>query len=199
LAATQDGSDNLYGRGGNDQLYGGNGDDHIDGGVGADLIDGGSGFDTVYYTQASSGVRVNLAGTLPGTGDAAGDILVSIEKVVGSSYADDLYGDQGNNTLVGGAGNDWLSGRDGNDSLYGGAGIDVFVVAPNNGWDIIFDFQDNIDKIDLRAWGVASISQAVSYIADTGPDLRFDFSDGSHLTVLNVANFTDLANDILIA
>lgn len=195
----QDGSDNLYGRAGNDQIYGGNGDDHIDGGVGADLIDGGSGFDTVYYTQASSGVRVDLAGTLSGTGDAAGDTLVSIEKVVGSSYADDLYGDQGNNTLVGGAGNDWLSGRDGNDSLYGGAGIDVFVVAPNNGSDTIFDFQDNIDKIDLRSWGFASISQAVSYIADTGPDLRFDFSDGSHLTVLNVANFTDLANDILIA
>ncbi|HEV2505356.1 MAG TPA: calcium-binding protein [Mesorhizobium sp.] len=195
----RDGSDNLYGREGNDQLHGGDGDDHMDGGAGADVLDGGLGFDFVYYSQASSGVRADLAGTFSGTGDAAGDTFSFVDGLSGSAYADDLYGDQWGNTLSGGGGNDWLSGRNGDDSLYGGAGADTFVVAPNNGWDTIFDFQDNVDKIDLRSWGFATVGQALNYVADTGPHLRFDFADGSHLTVLNVANFGDLANDILVA
>ena len=196
---SRDGSDSLYGREGNDQLFGGNGDDHLDGGAGADTLDGGLGFDTVYYTQSSSGVRVDLGGTLSGTGDASGDTFLLVDGIVGSQFADDLYGDQWSNTLAGGAGNDWLSGRNGNDSLYGGGGADVFVVAPDNGWDTIFDFQDNVDKIDLRSWGFATVGQALNYVADSGPHLRFDFADGSHLTVLNVADFGDLANDILVA
>jgi len=193
------GVDNIYGGAGNDTLMGGDGNDNIDGGAGADTFDGGLGFDIVYYSQSSTGVTADLGNTVAGTGDAAGDSFTYMDGIWGSSYADDLYGDQWSNTLVGGAGNDWLSGRNGNDSLYGGAGADAFVVAPNNGWDTIFDFQDNVDKIDLRSWGFASVSQALNYVADTGPHLRFDFADGSHLTVLNVANFADLANDILVA
>ncbi|WP_144379255.1 calcium-binding protein [Mesorhizobium amorphae] len=192
------GVDNIYGGAGNDTLIGGDGNDNIDGGAGADIFDGGLGFDIVFYSQSSAGITADLGNTVAGTGDAAGDTFTYMDGIWGSSYADDLYGDQWSNTLVGGAGNDWLSGRNGNDSLYGGAGADAFVVAPNNGWDTIFDFQDNVDKIDLRSWGFTTVGQALNYVADTGPHLRFDFADGSHLTVLNVANFGDLANDILV-
>jgi len=53
------------------------------------------------------------------------DTLTSIEKLVGSAYADNLLGDAGDNSLAGGAGDDTLSGRGGNDSLSGDAGNDV--------------------------------------------------------------------------
>jgi Ca2+-binding RTX toxin-like protein len=45
--------------------------------------------------------------------------------VVGSAYADQLFGDQGNNTLSGGDGNDVLLYTDGLDTFNGGNGIDT--------------------------------------------------------------------------
>lgn len=51
--------------------------------------------------------------------------LSSIENLVGSNFADTLFGDSGDNTLTGGAGDDWLAGRGGNDVLNGGSGNDI--------------------------------------------------------------------------
>ncbi|KAL7474862.1 hypothetical protein ACHAW6_000813, partial [Cyclotella cf. meneghiniana] len=93
------GSDNLYGRAGNDVLYGDMDNDHLDGGAGADVLDGGTGFDFAYYSQATSGVRADLAGIKSGTGDAAGDTFIDVDGLAGSQYADDLYGDHWSNTL----------------------------------------------------------------------------------------------------
>lgn len=90
-----DNANNLYGGAGNDKLYGGLGDDTLEGGVGSDYIDGGAGIDTASYWNSSLGVSLTfsdantvIAGT---TGDAAGDILVRIEKITGSNYANDTF------------------------------------------------------------------------------------------------------------
>lgn len=149
-----DGSDQLNGRRGNDRLIGGNssdvlfGDDGTDiliggdapdnlhGGRGADTLSGGAGSDTAGYYRydAVTGVIVSLADRSINTGDAAGDIFVSIENLFGSEYDDTLYGDgganrlhgaRGNDTLFGNAGNDDLSGSGGNDILCGGGGADI--------------------------------------------------------------------------
>jgi serralysin len=111
---------------------------------------GGTGFDFAYYSQAISGVRADLAEIKSRTGDVAGDTFIFVDCLAGSQYADNLYGDHRSNMLVGRASNDWLSGRNGDDSLYGGACNDAFVVDPTDGWDTIFDFEDSVDKIDLR-------------------------------------------------
>ncbi|MAD37322.1 MAG: hypothetical protein CMO30_22120 [Tistrella sp.] len=58
-------------------------------------------------------------------GDAAGDILISIENVNGSAFNDVLEGDAGNNRLVGFSGDDVLRGRQGADFLDGRDGIDI--------------------------------------------------------------------------
>jgi Ca2+-binding RTX toxin-like protein len=63
---------------------------------------------------------LSLATAQSGVGDAAGDVLTSIEKVIGSGYADSLWGSSGNETLIGGAGNDTLYGSAGADTLNGG-------------------------------------------------------------------------------
>src|SRR5437867_2114313 len=57
------GNDTLFGLGGNDTLLGGNGSDTLEGGPGADTLDGGQGSDVDFasYTNAASGVTVNLA------------------------------------------------------------------------------------------------------------------------------------------
>jgi Ca2+-binding RTX toxin-like protein len=140
-----DGANRLAGGAGNDTLYGGLGDDTLAGGRGADLLDGGAGRDVADYASSLSGVIVALDGTMGQGGDAAGDILIQIEDLIGSNYSDRLTGDgaanriwagNGSDTLFGGAGDDTLwgqagadqiSGGDGEDLLYGGDGRDTLL------------------------------------------------------------------------
>lgn len=137
-----DGNDILDGAAGNDILYGLGGDDTLDGGTGgdwmfggtgndlllagdgeADYVDGGEGVDTVSYATATEGAWVDMEGGSH-AGAAEGDILVSIENVIGTDYADLIAGDAANNEISGGAGDDYMIGGDGNDTLDGGSGDD---------------------------------------------------------------------------
>ncbi|HJZ34030.1 MAG TPA: hypothetical protein VKF35_23130 [Hyphomicrobiaceae bacterium] len=144
--------DTLKGTSGDNVLIGGAGDDMLFGRGGFNRLDGGDGIDTVFYVDATAGVQVNL------TPNAAfnPDVLISIENVVGTAFADTLTGNAGANALTGGAGNDVLTGGLGRDLLTGGAGNDVFdlnaladstVGAGNR--DVITDFQSGFDDIDV--------------------------------------------------
>ncbi len=131
----------LTGNAGNDSLLGGLGDDVLIGGVGADTLNGGDGVDIASYRDATAGVTVSLL-TGTGSGDvAAGDVLISIERIDGSAFgdtltggnnADWLYGFAGNDSLDGGAGNDWLDGGLDNDTLLGGTGADTLFGGDGN-------------------------------------------------------------------
>ena len=118
------GNDTLYGMAGNDSLLGRAGTDTLIGGAGADSLSGGAGDDTASYADSTAGVSVNLTlGTGTG-GDAEGDVLDSIEDLVGSDFDDFLRANGHNNELDGGLGNDILFGSAGADILTGGAGAD---------------------------------------------------------------------------
>ncbi|MBX9885753.1 MAG: hypothetical protein K2X68_12360, partial [Novosphingobium sp.] len=117
--------DTLIGSAGADVLRGLGGDDFLAGLGGADTIDGGDGFDTVDYSTSRFGVTVRLDGTLSEGGDADGDRLSTIEKVIGSARDDILIGAGADETLVGGEGNDRLAGGAGADTLIGGSGLDT--------------------------------------------------------------------------
>jgi len=117
-------ADTLYGDADHNSLYGGGGNDYLQGGVGNDHLDGGDGFDVASYAAATSGVAVDLLDRSRNRGEAAGDIHVSIEGLIGSSYDDQLRGANGSESLSGGAGDDWLEGRGGGDRLDGGEGLD---------------------------------------------------------------------------
>lgn len=173
--------------GGNDKLFGGGGSDRLTAGSGTDLIDGGSGPDTVDYSFSfdEAGVTIDLgAGTASG-GHATGDTLISIEGVIGTIYSDRLtgadtkdilFGNSGDDVLAGGAGNDALSGDGGDDTLTGGSGADRFVfsdvTAAGGGWgaDIITDWTNGSDKIDLRGDQRAGSIADLAF-AQTGSDV----------------------------
>ena len=105
----------IYGTRFDDVLIGDARDNLFRGDDGNDTIDGGAGVDTADYRGTDAGVTVNLAaGTA--SGDAGSDTLVGIENVRGSTYADVIIGDAGDNVI---------RGREGNDTLEGGAGFDV--------------------------------------------------------------------------
>ena len=148
-----DGEDLILGGGGKDTISGGDDTDHLHGDGGRDVVDGGGGRDWI-------------------TGDGGGD------RLTGGDDADTLRGGNGNDTLFGGndgavasrssdggdlleggKGRDYLAGGDGDDTLVDGPGLDtlfggddadVFVLVPDGTRDIIEDFEDGRDLIDLR-------------------------------------------------
>ncbi|MFD0462977.1 hypothetical protein ACFQY9_15145 [Microvirga aerilata] len=151
----------LRGAIGNDKLYGLDGDDLLRGGAGADTIDGGSDIDWADYTFAEpdssgNGVTVNLSDSdgSENTGEASGDVLISIENIRGSRGNDTLTGNDANNLIEGGDGGDVLSGGGGADTLDGGSGFNAgwnLVTYKSSSAGIVLDFTDrNQDQGDAR-------------------------------------------------
>ncbi|MEO0683727.1 MAG: calcium-binding protein, partial [Cyanobacteria bacterium J06649_11] len=116
----------------NDTLVGSAADNTFVGGDGDDTIDGLTGTDTVNYSANTSGVNVDLAnGTATGQ-QIDTDTLVSIEQVFGSQGDDTIVGSVDNNLFVGGTGNDDIDGGDGRDRVdyaSSAAGISVNLAA----------------------------------------------------------------------
>ena len=108
-----------------DTLKGGGGADVFVGGGGADRMDGGAGEDSVTYHLSAAGVTVTLDGAAGTGGDAQGDVLTTIENVVGSDLVDRITGNASANLLWGGEGGDTLDGAAGADTLAGGAANDI--------------------------------------------------------------------------
>lgn len=84
------------------------------------------------------------------------------DKIWGYYGNDDLYGGTGNDVIRAGAGADDLWGDTGVNDLFGGTGADVFHMSTrgtNANDDWIGDFQFDVDRIDVRAWGISDLSQ----------------------------------------
>ena len=125
-------ADHLVGTDGVSDLQGGMGDDVLFGAGGADTLDGGAGSDTASYQGSNVGVRVRLFAGTAEFGHAAGDVLTSIENLTGSSFNDQLAGDDGDNIIEGGGGSDTLGGRGGFDTLsYAGSSAAVVINLSN--------------------------------------------------------------------
>jgi Ca2+-binding RTX toxin-like protein len=205
------GNDTLVGDAANNKLDGGKGNDSLNGGAGADTIAGGDGIDTVSYATSREGVQVNLdglrymGGAAPSDeilatfnvnghgGDAEGDVLSGIERLVGSAKNDQLTGSYDANTIEAGLGNDTLDGGRGNDVLSGGAGDDTFMFSFGNGSDTITDFMAGTksgDKITFHETitndqTASSYADIMSHASQVGRDTVFNFQ-GETLTLKNV-------------
>ena len=92
----------------------------------SNVLNGRAGADTVSYQfGATAGVKVSLAATVAqATGGSGSDTLLSIERLIGTLFADRLTGNIGSNVLQGARGDDTLMGGNGNDDLAGGIGRD---------------------------------------------------------------------------
>lgn len=118
-------------------------------GRGADARDAGLGNDTVFG----------------GSGN---------DSVEGGADADRLLGNAGADTLDGGDQDDRLIGGAGDDLLTGGLGADLFVYRQLSlGKDVIADFEDGIDRIDLRGSGLDMDLLVFGSAADGDAVVRF--------------------------
>ncbi|MCG7393580.1 calcium-binding protein [Microvirga sp. ACRRW] len=135
-------------------LEGGRGNDTLQGSTGADTIDGGEGIDTVSYDYSISyGVTVDLRLTGPQggaqeTNHAKGDILIGIENIIGTKWADNLTGNDADNVIDGGlhvnggSAVDVMAGKGGNDIYYvddnNAGAVDLVIEDANAGTDLVY-------------------------------------------------------------
>ncbi|MEM7212484.1 MAG: ExeM/NucH family extracellular endonuclease [Pseudomonadota bacterium] len=179
----------IIGRGGEDRMIGGEGGDRY-------VVD--SFFDIVYEVAGGGYDRVGTSVSLvtfdeveavDGTG--TDDITI-----IGNDSDNWIRGNSGNNLVTGGLGNDRVDGRAGNDTvigdqgndiLEGGAGADVFVATEDNGNDIILDFEDGVDLIDLTTLGLGFDDLVVSGTTNA----TVSFAGGS--ITINGVNVVDLS------
>jgi Ca2+-binding RTX toxin-like protein len=144
--------------------------------------------------------------TLNGT---SGDDTIS-----GLGGNDTLNGNGGNDLLDGGTGDDLLKGGSGNDMLIGGLGVndlvgnsgnDVFTMSARTSAgfsdDLVWDFQFDVDQVDLTAWGVSDFSQVEALLQfDIFGDATLNafYAGQDHVLTLNNIDPRDLISSDFI-
>ena len=159
------GNDTLTGTAGSDTLCGGEGDDVLVDNYGSNRLRGGMGDDTLMVGNGSSGSTLKGgAGNDTLTSGAGSDFLFGgsgYDTLIGGRGDDELYGDRGRDVLNGGDGNDMIDGGRSSDVLTGGAGNDIFVFrALEKGRDIITDFEDGHDQLEISGFTYADLNFA---------------------------------------
>ncbi|WP_165775626.1 M10 family metallopeptidase C-terminal domain-containing protein [Paramylibacter kogurei] len=220
-----EGNDTIYAQDGHDAVYAGDGDDIIFGGSGADIADGGDGDDIIEtaaggdeiyggagndYLNGNSRSDSIYGGTGNDTlwGEGGRDDIRGghdDDTIYGGNGADILDGELGNNTIYGGSGRDVLYGGSGDDIIYGGAGgrdqyfggsgADEFIYQVGDNNDQIYDFQNDIDLLDLSDFSVGNVWD---YATEIDGDVVFNFGNRDILTV-EFITIAELSDDVLIA
>jgi Ca2+-binding RTX toxin-like protein len=170
----------LTGGAGNDRMTGGDGDDQIDGRGGNDLLAGGAGNDAIIGGDGQD--------TLQGGQHN--------DRLNGDAGNDWLFGNTENDSLFGGSGSDSLAGGYGNDVMQGGGGADRFIFGPKQGSDRITDFQDGVDKLNIK--GVGGVGD-LSIVKNSGGDFVVGFDDAAGSVTVQLSSGGNFgADDILI-
>ena len=177
LIAGTDKGEQLFGTERDDQINGFGGDDQIAGRLGDDLIWGSHGDDSLRGDDGNSSEGGNDM-VYGGPGN---------DLIYGNAGDDRLFGFIEDDIIVGGEGDDLLRGGLGYDVLTGNEGEDTFVLAPNEGTDIITDLEPDLDTIVLYA----GITKENMSIEPVGEDTALGFKDET-LAIVSGINASDL-------
>lgn len=121
-----------------------------------------------------------------------GDDLLS-----GKKGNDVLNGGSGKDKLYGGDGNDRLNGGSGKDQSMGGSGADTFVFERGNDVDVVWDFKDDQDKIDLSDFNYNSVADAMDDATQSRNWVVFDMGGGDELRLYKTT-LSMIEDDIVI-
>ena len=214
------GSDTVLGGAGDDIVSGDRGDDVVRGGDGVDIVRGGAG-DDVVYGGAGDDERVSIVSGDAGDdfvfggdgvdklrGGADDDVLdggAGGDRVVGDRGNDLLLGGRGDDALIGGQGDDMLQGGEGDDTLVGDfpnlggvdRGADTFVFQQGGGVDIVRDFVDGEDLLDVSDFQFSSAESLLENAVERSDGVRLIFDDGVE-AILRSITIGQLDNDDFI-
>lgn len=171
----------LHGGGGRDLLVGSAGNDLLDGGTGADFMSGGAGNDVYIVDDPNIAPDSDADRVMELDGEGVDEIRTYVQYELPDAVENLTFlgaggirveGNRLDNIMIGNAADNILAGRDGNDVLIGGGGSDnlagdlgadrfVYLAVGDStaaAFDILYGFESRIDKIDVSALSVTSIS-----------------------------------------
>ena len=164
------------------------------------------GDNTAELIELSPGPLTNIPGgvwLLGGNDTVTGSTISELilgndgqDSISGGEGNDTLFGGKGNDQLFGDAGDDFLSGDMGIDTLTGGQGSDTFALSTGGGLDIITDFENATDYIQVPANLNISDILIQSAGANTLLTLR---STGEQLAQLNNVQASSITTANLLA
>lgn len=117
------------------------------------------------------------------------------DKLSGDDGEDFLFGGNGNDRLKGGRGDDVLDGDGGHDRLKGGAGTDIFVLDRKSDVEVVLDFNQRRDFIDISDFSPSQIKKLK--ISDKGGNTMIKIAGEKMIVKNENANQFDL-DDFLI-
>lgn len=175
VIVTLGGNDTVDGKRGNDRICTGAGRDMVLESRGDDTTDGGSGLDSLSFENARGPIAANLDNAV-----ASGlgvDKMTGVESIDGSSFGDELTGDErrnsldgkeGDDVLWGGKGRDLIRGRAGNDEIHGGPGRDE--IRGHEGDDTLVGDSGN-DLLDGGTPGIVGFALVPCQKLNSGSDV----------------------------
>ena len=214
------GDDTIRAGEGDDFLEGGNGRDQLFGGAGNDTA---TYENSSAGVRVNLNANRGWGGEARGdrlydienlVGSSHDDILVGnalINQLEGGEGADQMNAGAGNDTLLGQGGDDTLIADEGADILNGGLGRDIlwggdgedifeFLDVAESGIgssrDVIKDWEEGIDLIDLAAMGATSFSD--SGFTNTAGEVAYELIGGGNKTVIEYDHDGDGAADFKI-
>ncbi len=141
--------DTIYAGSGNDTIFGNQGVNTLFGQDGNDLIYGGSQADYIYAGNGNDTIYANDGNN-------------------------NIFGEAGNDIIYSGTGNDLIDGGAGNDKIWLGGGLDRVVLASDNGFDTINNFQ--LGQTTLGLSGGLTFENLA--IAQQGNDTLVEIANG---------------------
>lgn len=156
---------------GTDSVFAGAGNDNVSSSEGFDYLDGGDGVDRVSFLGLNEGYTIDLANetaVLRSNPGAGTETIIGFENVLGTAFADIIFGSSDTNNLNGAGGNDIIllsSSTTGfpnpgnGDQVFGGSGDDTigFALAgvgqSNLGSGHHFDGDSGTDRFVFETFG----------------------------------------------
>ncbi len=172
----------LYGGTGNDVLSGGSGvtADTLDGGEGNDAMAGGRGSD-IYFVDSIGDVITEYKDSqyvydndviYSSVDYSLSDNVERLELLTGAVIA---TGNAQENTLVGNDAANVLNGKQGTDRLYGGLGADTYIYNAGDGFDNIYETENEAGVVDVLKLGEG--------IGPNDVQVRRTVANGTHVLI----------------
>ena len=173
-----------------------------------------SGNDTIIDLTEFGGGVIRLSDVEPSDFDASSFVLTVLgteqdDEIVGSAASESIFAvdgddvivaDAGDDIVFAGNGDDVIVGGEGDDELLGHGGADSFVYGIGDGHDVVYDFTNGVDRIDLtRISGLAGFEELNLLVGDEATVIDFERFGGGSITLDHVA-IADLdASDFVFA